>query len=81
MPIGQKFTLSNGRTGKIVRFYKHPKVSEDGAYKDRWCFGFDVHFQEGSPDHLEFFVYHTGGGGFVGDPALKNIPVEEVNED
>jgi hypothetical protein len=68
MPFGQEFTLSNGRKGRIKKFVE-PR-QRDG----RWEFGFDVVFDEGSPDHLEFFVKHTGGGGMVAVPTTPIAP-------
>lgn len=59
LPLGQEITLSNGRVGKLKPFVE-PR-ERDG----RWEFGFDVVFEKGSPDHLEFFLKHTGGGGMI----------------
>lgn len=64
MPLGKEIHLSNGRVGKVVKFIE-PRLREDG----NWEFGFDVRFEVGSPDHLEFMVKHTGGGGAVGIPT------------
>jgi hypothetical protein len=69
-PFGREFTLSNGRKGRIKTFFD-PQEDEG-----RWKFGFDVVFDEGSPDHLEFLVIHTGVGGFVSEPPMD--AVEEV---
>ena len=57
MPIGEKIILSTGREGVIKKFY-----APDGEDNS---FGFDVVFEKGSPDHLEFVLKHTGGGGFA----------------
>lgn len=59
LPLGQEIVLSNGRIGRLKAFVQ-PR-ERDG----RWEFGFDVVFDKGSPDHLEFFLKHTGGGGMV----------------
>jgi hypothetical protein len=67
MPYDQGFTLSNGRVGRFKKFVE-PR-QKDG----RWEFGFDIVFDEGSPDHLEFFVQHTGGGGLVAVPTTPII--------
>lgn len=56
LPFGQEIALSNGRVGKLKPFVE-PR-ERDG----RWELGFDVVFATGSPDHLEFFLKHTGGG-------------------
>jgi len=69
MPFAQEFILSNGRKGRIRKFVE-PR-QRDG----RWEFGFDVVFDEGSPDHLEFFVKHTGGGGMVAVPTTPVVPM------
>lgn len=65
LPFGQEFTLSNGRRGRFKKFVEPRIHSETG----RWECGFDVVFDEGSPDHLEFFIKHTGGGGLCGVPT------------
>src|ERR1700688_3185416 len=67
MPYGQEFTLSNGRVGRIKKFIE-PRQN-DG----QWEFAFDVAFDVGSPDHIEFFVKHTGGGGFVAVPTTPIV--------
>jgi hypothetical protein len=59
MPIGKEIALSNGRVGIIKKFYE--PTEEEGQLS----FGFDVVFEKGSPDHLEFVLKHTGGGGFA----------------
>lgn len=64
MPLGKEIHLSNGRVGKIVK-YIEPRLREGHG----WEFGFDVRFAIGSPDHLEFMVRHTGGGGMVCEPV------------
>ena len=69
MPFGQEVTLSNGRVGRIKKFIE-PRMRDD-----QWEFGFDIVFDVGSPDHLEFFVKHTGGGGMVGEPITPIKPV------
>lgn len=67
-PWGQEIALSNGRRGRLKRFVE-PR-ERDG----RWEYGFDVIFEDGaSPDHLEFFVKHTGGGGLVLAPSAPAI--------
>ena len=63
LPFGTEFVLSNGRKGRFKKFVE-PR-ERDG----RWECGFDIVFDEGSPDHLEFFIKHTGGGGFCGVPT------------
>lgn len=65
MPFGQTFTLSNGRVGLLKKFVEPRRRDETGM----WEFGFDIVFEKGSPDHLEFFVKHTGGGGFLCEPV------------
>lgn len=65
MPFGQEFVLSNGRRGRIKKFIEPYRDPDTG----QWKFAFDVVFDEGSPDHLEFFVNHTGGGGSPGSPT------------
>jgi len=62
-------TLSNGRvctftpvSGKL----HDPTAREDTPH--HW-FMFDARFETGGPDHLEFTLTHTGGGGFVTDPG------------
>ncbi len=69
MPIGQEIRLSNGRVGKVVKFIE-PRLREG----EGWEFGFDVRFDVGSPDHLEFMVKHTGGGGTLGEPIAEPGP-------
>lgn len=61
MPFNQDLVLSNGRIGRFKTFFE-PR-EKDG----RWEFGFDFKFDDDgrSPDHLEFYVKHTGGGGGV----------------
>lgn len=67
-PWGQEVKLSNGRVGRFKRFVE-PR-ERDG----RWEYGFDVIFEDGaSPDHLEFFMIHTGGGGMVMAPNAPPI--------
>ncbi len=70
MPIGKEIHLSNGRVGKVVK-YIEPRLREGQG----WEFGFDVRFDVGSPDHLEFMVRHTGGGGGVGVPVTPSAPI------
>jgi len=67
MPYGQELTLSNGRVGRIKKFIE-PRQNEG-----KWEFAFDVTFDVGSPDHIEFFVKHTGGGGFVAVPTTPIV--------
>ncbi len=67
LPIGQEIVLSNGRVGRIKAFVE-PR-ERDG----RWELGFDVTFAQGSPDHLEFFLKHTGGGGMIGVPTTPIV--------
>ena len=68
LPFGGEIKLSNGRTGRLKRFVE-PR-ERDG----RWELGFDVTFDDGaSPDHLEFFLKHTGGGGMVMAPNAGPI--------
>lgn len=74
MPFGQEFTLSNGRKGRIKKFVE-PRQREEGG---RWEFGFDVVFDEGSPDHIEFFVKHTGGGGFTTQPVKRGTEMKRA---
>ena len=57
MPFGQKCVIG-GRAAEIKPLSKEPS-EVDG----QWRFIFDVVFDRGSPDHLEFTVTHTGGGG------------------
>lgn len=71
MPLGQEITLSNGRVCKIVKFIE-PRLREGQG----WEFGFDVRFEVGSPDHLEFMVKHTGGGGMVG---VAPTPIAQIS--
>ena len=69
MRWGEKFILANGRTAYLKKFYE-PKKDED----EKWCFGFDVCFEDnGTPDHLEFKVVHVGGGGYVPDETSIDI--------
>ena len=70
MPLGKEIHLSNGRVGKVVKFVE-PRLREGQG----WEFGFDVRFETGSPDHLEFMVKHTGGGGAVGVPVTPIAPI------
>ena len=61
MPFGEKVTLSNGRTFEIVKF-TGPAKDQNGS----WCFGVDAKFTDNNgPDHLEFHLQHTGGGGWL----------------
>jgi hypothetical protein len=70
MPYGQEIHLSNGRVGRFKKFAP-PSIDEETG---RWKFGFDIVFDKGSPDHLEFYVKHTGGGGFVGVATTPIAP-------
>ena len=70
MPLGKEIHLSNGRVGKVVKFIE-PRLREGQG----WEFGFDVRFETGSPDHLEFMVKHTGGGGAIGVPVTPIAPI------
>lgn len=67
LPFGTEFTLSNGRKGRFKKFVE-PRI-RDGM----WECGFDIVFDEGSPDHLEFFVKHTGGGGMCSVPTTPIV--------
>ena len=69
IPWEQTFTLSNGRTARIVKFFE-PKKDNTGS----WHFGLDVKLSGGhGPDHLEFIMTHTGGGG---SPASFGVHIE-----
>jgi len=59
MPFGQEVVIG-GRKGNLVSVSNQPTDTETG-----WNFVFDIRFDNGAPDHLEFTVRHTGGGGFV----------------
>lgn len=62
IPYGEKITLSNGRTMTFEKLSGKAKIGEDG----NWRFMLDARFEKGpGPDHIEFTVTHTGGGGFV----------------
>ena len=65
LPFDKPITLANGRTGRFV------KLAEPRERDGRWEFALDFRFDSGSPDHLEFYLKHTGGGGFV---APGNAP-------
>ena len=75
IPIGQEITLSNGRVGRLKAFVL---PSERNG---RWEFGFDVVFDKGSPDHLEFFLKHTGGGGTLSEPVAIAGPISTGSVD
>ena len=67
-PWDKEIKLSNGRAG-VIKPFVTPR-ERDG----RWEFGFDIIFTDGSsPDHLEFFVRNTGGGGMVMASAAPAI--------
>ena len=59
LPYGEEITLSNGRVFQLKKF------SAVKEHEGRYRFGFDAVFEQGSPDHLEFYTRHTGGGGYV----------------
>jgi len=62
IPYGEKHTTSDGREFYFKKFVE-PRLNEETG---KWEFGFDARFDDGgSPDHLEFFVKNTGGGGPV----------------
>lgn len=68
LPFGEEITLANGRKGRFV------KLSEPRIMREQWVFGVDFRFDSGSPDHLEFYLKHTGGGGFT---VSSVMPAEE----
>lgn len=60
-PWDAEFTLTNGAKCTIRKFVE-PRI-----FDGRWEFGFDVRIKGvPGPDHIEFYVKQTGGGGFVG---------------
>ena len=62
LPYGQQFKTSSGRPFHFGKFVE-PRLDHETG---RWKFGVDAIFDDGkSPDHFEFFVNHTGGGGFA----------------
>lgn len=65
LPWEQEFKLADGSTAKMVKFVS-PKISTtENERKGSPCFAFDVIIEGGKLDHLEFYCYQTGGGGFV----------------
>jgi hypothetical protein len=65
LPFDQPIVLANGRTGHFHKFVA-PKIRDKSHehYGGSWCFGVDFVFDDsGSPDHFEFYLHHTGGGG------------------
>ncbi len=60
LPYDKEFTTSSGRP-YILKKFTAPRPNPE---TEVWEFGFDVSFKDDkSPDHLEFFIKHTGGGG------------------
>ena len=74
VPWGQEIALSSGRKGVIKKFTE-PKIKRHGENEGRWYFSFDVIFEHGAPDHIEFTIYHTGGG--FGGALAEAIAVPE----
>lgn len=70
LPYGQEFTLSNGSKCKLKKFVP-PKISHrdcEHQYEGRPECAFDVIIEGGKLDHLEFYIFQTGGGGFCINP-------------
>jgi hypothetical protein len=65
LPFDQPIILASGRTGHFKKFVE-PKIRDESHPNNGgcWCFGVDFVFDGGgSPDHFEFYLFHTGGGG------------------
>ena len=56
--------LLNGRKGYFKKL-SSPQIDDETR---RYRAGFDFIFDDnGSPDHLEFYIHHTGGGGMINE--------------